>query len=375
MVAALRSGRLTSGPEVERFEAEFASYVGAPEALAVSSCTAGLHVALVAAGIGPGDAVVTTPLTFAATAHAIVHSGARPLLADVEADTLGLCPRSVARLLDRHRGERIRALLPVHHAGHAVDLERLDALAHEHGLLVVEDAAHALPTSVPTPHGGATRVGGHRPGRPPALASFSFYANKNLTTGEGGMLTGPADVLARARELVYQGRGADVRGGPSWRRPVARVGFKYNLPDPAAALGRSQLRRLDERHARRRALAARYTEALRSVDGVLPPAVRPGHDHAWHLYVVRLPLDRLRVDRDRVAAELDAEGIATSVHFVPVHHQPAYAGRAGFEAERLPVCEREAPRLLSLPVHPGLTDEDVDRVVDTLDRVLRRLRR
>lgn len=370
VVAALRSGILTSGPRVARLEQAMADLVGAPEALALSSCTAGLHVALTAAGIGPGDAVVTTPLTFAATAHAIVNTGAKPLLADVEPDTLALSAQSLDDLLHGPDGTRIRAVLPVHLAGHAADMVALDEVALAHDLLVVEDAAHALPSTAPASDGGTRTIGGPRSGGPRALTSFSFYANKNVTTGEGGLLTGCPELLARARELAYQGRGPTRPDQPGWERPIRSVGFKYNLADPAAALALGQLKRLPRSHARRSAIAARYRRRLADVDGLELPTVRPGFGHAWHLFIVRLPLDRLRVDRRRIAAELGARGVPTSVHFVPIHHQPAYASGFGFDRERLPVTEREFPRLLSLPAHPGLSDDDVDFVADTLRQVL-----
>ncbi len=371
VVATLRSGWLTTGPRARRFEEEFAAFVGAPAALALNSCSAGLHAGLVAAGVGPGDAVVTSTMTFVATANAIEHAGARPVLADVDPVTLNLDPASAADAIARAqaKGLRVRAILPVHYAGHPCDMTALADLAAEHGLVLVEDAAHALPA----------RVGGRLVGSPVregvrSLASFSFYANKNLTTGEGGMLTGPPDAIRRARAFSQQGLVSDGTA-PVWHREATSPGFKYGMSDVAAALGIRQLAKLPAFHERRRALAARYAAGLRDVAEVETPVERDGFGPAWHLYVVKLAMDRLCIDRDRVVAELAARNIGTSVHFRPVHLHAYYRDRYGLRPDDFPVAQDAWPRVLSLPIHPAMTDADADDVVTALSGVLRRNRR
>ncbi len=361
VVAALRSDWITTGPRVEEFERRFAARVGAADAVALNSCTAGLETALTLCGVGPGDVVVTTPLTFVGTVNAIVHTGATPRFADVHTDTLCLDAERAREAVRaaRARGERVRAVLPVHYAGHAADLDAFDALAADEDLVLVEDAAHALPTRL-----GAHTVGGAR-GR--ALASFSFYANKNITTGEGGMLTGPPEVLARARAFRNHGLSRDPwrRGGPhaSWRYDAPAPGHKFNMTDIAAALGLRQLDRLDAFHARRRAIAAHYDAAFAGHPALEPPTTRAACDPARHLYPLRLRLERLAIDRDRFVEELHARNIGTSVHFIPVHHLAWVRERLDVDASLLPVTEREFPRLVSLPIHPRLDDGDVADVV------------
>jgi len=371
VVAALRSGWITTGPRARRFEEEFAASVGADAALALNSCSAGLHAALFAAGVGEGDAVVTTPMTFPGTVHAIEHVGARPLFADVEPDTLNIDPARVAETLARAEtdGLRVRALLPVHYAGHPCDMDALSALAAAHRLAVVEDAAHALPARV-----GVRPVGAPLPGGLRSFASFSFYANKNLTTAEGGMLTGPRDAIARARAFAMQGL-AGEDGAPVWRRDATVPGFKFGMSDVAAALGLAQLAKLPAFHARRRALAERYLAALRGVPLVEPPVERPGVSSAWHLFVVKLAVERLRIDRDRVVLEMAARNVGTSVHFRPVHLHSWYRERYGHAPADFPVAAAAWPRVLSLPLHPSMADADVDDVVAALADVLERGRR
>ena len=370
VVDAIRSGWLTTGPRARRFEEEFAKLVGADSALALNSCTAGLHAGLVAAGVGPGDAVVTSPWTFVGTLNAIVQAGAEPVLADVEADTLNLSATRADDAIDRaqRRGLRVCALLPVHFAGHACDLGALREIAAARELVVVEDAAHALPARA-----GERLVGAPLGGGVTSLASFSFYANKNVTTAEGGMLVGPRDLLARARTFAHQGlAGDDV---PAWRRDAVAAGVKYGMSDVAAALGLAQLAKLGRFHARRREVAARYASGLAGVEAVETPSERTGFGHAWHLYVVRLRLSMLTIGRDRFVEELAARGVETSVHFRPVHLHTHWRRRFGELADALPVAMSEWPRVLSLPLHPSLSDADADHVVDAVRDVVRVHRR
>jgi dTDP-4-amino-4,6-dideoxygalactose transaminase len=371
VVSTLRSGWITTGPRTARFEAEFAARVGAPAALALSSGTAALHLALCALGVGSGDRVVSTPMTFCSSIHVIEQVGAVPLLVDVEPDTLNIDPDRVAAVLRRTPG--VRAIEPVHLYGHPCEMDPLLDLAERWGLALVEDAAHALPAAyrgrtVGTPAAGV-----------PDLAAFSFYATKNLTTGEGGMLTGPADLVERARTLSLHGMSRDAYGrygaGGSWYYEVVAAGFKYNMTDLQAALGLVQLRRLEAFQARRREIVARYDAAFREVEELDLPAGRPHVEQALHLYVVRLRLDRLRVDRAGFIAALGERRIGTSVHFIPLHLQPYYRQRYGFRPEDFPVASREYERIVSLPLHPGLSDGDVEDVIDSVRAVAERHRR
>ena len=356
VVATLRGDWLTTGPRTARFEREVAAYLGAPGALAVSSGTAAMQVALSAAGIGPGDEVITTTMTFCATAHVIHHAGARPVIVDVEPDTLNIDPEAVARAVT----PRTRAIMPVHLHGHPAELDPLLALAADHGLLVVEDAAHALPA----------RYRGRLVGTIGPLCAFSFYATKNLTTGEGGMLTGDAALVERARPWTRHGIDRDRQAGAgtkdSWWYDVVLPGHKCNMSDLMAAIGLAQLRKLDAFHNRRVAIAQTYTAALQDVAQVDVPTERPHVQSAWHLYALRLHLDRLTIDRARFIEELRQRQISASVHFIPLHHMRFYREHYGLSAADFPVAEREAPRLLSLPLHPLLTDADVADVVDAV---------
>ena len=366
VVDTLRSGWLTTGPKTRRFEAAFAAYTGAAHALAVNSATAALHLALVAAGVGPGDEVITTPLTFAACANVIVQQGATPVLADICADDLNIDPVQVERRLT----PRTRALMAVHYGGQPCRMDELLDLCRQRNLFLIEDAAHAS---------GAAYKG--RPiGSLGDATAFSFYATKNLTTGEGGMLTtNRADVEERARIMTLHGMDRDAwrrydRGG-SWFYEVVAPGYKYNMSDIQAALGLVQLRRLDAMNARRTALAERLSAALAGWEAVELPTSRPEARHVWHLYAIRLRLEMLTIDRARFIEELTALGIGVSVHFIPIHHHPYYREGFGFRPADFPITEDSYARLLSLPLYPGMTDADSDRVAEAVIDVARRFRR
>jgi dTDP-4-amino-4,6-dideoxygalactose transaminase len=364
VVNTLRSPWITTGPRTQLFEREFASFVGAPAALALSSCTAALHTALVSLGIGPGDEVITTPLTFAATVNVIEHVGARPVLVDVLPDTLTIDPDAVAAAVT----PRTRAVIPVHYAGHPAELDSINVIARLYDLEVVEDAAHALPAAYK-----GCRIGA------PNLTAFSFYATKNLTTVEGGMLTGDPDMLARARIISLHGMSADAwkryaKGG-TWRYEVKYPGFKYNMTDVQAAIGLRQLAKLGAFHRRRREVAAMYDQAF-ARDPVLElPVARSYVAHGWHLYVLRLRLEALTIDRDRFIDEMIARNIGVSVHFIPIHLHPYYRDKYGYTPESLPVTYANYLRMLSLPLHPGLSDQDVSDVVEAVLDVVRTYRR
>ncbi len=365
VVQVLRSPWITTGPKAKRFEVEFASYVGSSAALALSSCTAALHTALVTLGIGPGDEVITTPMTFVASVNVIEHVGARPILADVEADTLNIAPAAVAAAIS----PRTKAILPVHYAGHPVDLDPIWELARAYGLAVIEDAAHAISAK----YNGRFVGSGHNP------VAFSFYATKNLTTAEGGMLTGDPAFLERARVLALHGMSRDAwtrydKGG-SWRYEVRAPGFKYNMTDIQAALGLWQLRKLAAFQERRRQVVRLYTEAFRDTEALELPVERSNVEHAWHLYVLRLRPGVLRIGRDRFIEELAARNIGTSVHFIPVHLHPYYREKYGYHATAFPVAHDSFQRMMSLPLNPRLSDRDVADVIEAVLDVQRTYRR
>jgi dTDP-4-amino-4,6-dideoxygalactose transaminase len=353
-VAVLRSGWLTSGPRVQRFEREFASYVGSAHAAAVSSCTAALHLALLAHEIGSGDEVITTAMTWPATANCVELVGARPVFVDVDAGTLQITPAAAEAAIT----PRTRAILPVHFAGQACDLDGFAELARRHDLVVIEDAAHAA----------GTEYRGRRIGGGPNTACFSFHPAKNLTTAEGGMVTGPSGAVdERVRRLRFHGidRDAAARHGGSApvRYETVVPGFKYNLTDLQAALGIHQLARLDGFIEQRAKLAALYRDALRDCPEAVPLALDAATTrHAWHLFVVQLDLDRLRCDREEFAAQLDARGIGTGLHFTAVHLHRYYRERYGYAPGDLPRAERADARVLSLPLFPGMDEADVARV-------------
>jgi dTDP-4-amino-4,6-dideoxygalactose transaminase len=365
VVDTLRSGWITTGPKTGKFEAAFRNRVEAPDALGLNSCTAGLHIGLLALGVRPGDEVITTPMTFCSCANVIEHLGARPRFADVEPDTLNLDPAAVEAAVTR----RVRAILPVHYAGHPAELDSINDVAARHGLAVIEDAAHAIPA----------RYKGRMIGSGPNPVSFSFYATKNLTTGEGGMLTGAPDLIARARRLALHGMSRDAwkRYGPggSWFYEVEEPGFKYNMTDIQAAMGLAQLRKLDRFQGRRRQVVAAYYAGFSELEALETPVERGEVEHAWHLYVLRLRPGVLRIGRDQFIQELAARNIGTSVHFIPVHLHPYYRQKYGYQPDQFPVAHDAYQRLVSLPLHPMLSDKDVSDVVGAVHDVVRKFTR
>jgi dTDP-4-amino-4,6-dideoxygalactose transaminase len=354
VLAVLESGWLTTGPRAHELEAGLVAFTGSPHAVAVSSCTAALHLALVALDLRPGDEVITTPLTFAGTVNAILHAGGTPVLADVEEDTLNLDPARAAEAIT----SRTRALLPVHYGGHPAGMDALLDLARKHDLAVVEDAAHAA----------GARYRGRAAGTLGTAGCFSFYATKNLTTGEGGaLLTADEELARRVRVLSLHGLSRDAwkryTASGSWSYAVEEAGFKYNLSDLHAAIGIHQLRRLPAMNERRRALAALYERAFAADPALRLPVERNEVDSAWHLYPLRLERERLRVDRDRFLEALRAENIGASVHFIPIHHHPFYRDRLGLEPGAFPVAEDAYSRLVSLPLFSALTDREAEDVI------------
>jgi dTDP-4-amino-4,6-dideoxygalactose transaminase len=361
VVQTLRSGWLTVGPKTQEFEQAFARAIGAAVAVAVSSCTAALHLALDALDLQPGDEVITSTLTFTATAAAVVHAGARPVLVDCTPDTMNIDPADVARKITA----RTRALLPVHYAGHPAPMDELIAIARQHHLMVIEDAAHALPA----------HYRGRTIGTIGDVTAFSFYATKNLCTGEGGMLTladGPLAERLRTRRLHGMSRDAWKRYSAegSWRYDVSYPGFKYNMTDVAAALGLVQLRRLPALHRRRQHLAALYSELLSDVPQLQLPVTHEDVEHGWHLYIVRVRPERLRIDRDALIELLKAEGVGAGVHFIPLHLHSYYRDAYGYRPEHFPVASGAANTILSLPFFTLMSDDDVRYVAASLRRIL-----
>lgn len=372
VVEAVRSGWLTSGPRTRTLETEFATEIGGGAALAVSSGTAAMHIALKALGIAPGRCVITTPMTFCSTAHVIDQVGCRPLFADIQRDTLNIDPSAVKELLASGRHD-VAAVLPVHFGGHPVELDHLLDLARDAGVPVVEDAAHAFGAEYDgIPIG---RVGDDHA----RAVCFSLYATKNITSAEGGMLTGAEELVERANPWRLHGLSRDAwqRYGPagSWDYDVVVAGFKYNLSDLQAALGRAQLRRWRALQQRRTDIARLYAALLSDIEELELPARRPGITHSWHLYVARLRLDRLTIDRGEFLAELRSRNIGTSVHFTPVHLLSYYRDRYDLRVGDFPVAEAEFDRLFSLPIYPKMTDRDVEDVASAIRDIVARHRR
>ncbi len=367
VVDTLRSGWITTGPKVERFAADFAEYVGGRFAVPVSSATAGLHVALLALGIGPGDEVITTPMTFVATLNTIVHCGAVPVLADIDAATLNIQVEEIERKIS----PSTRAILPVHYVGQPVDLDPILELAAARGIEVLEDAAHAV----------GAEYKGRKIGSFPTTSVFSFHPNKNMTTGEGGMIvTEDEEVFEKASLLKFHGMDRE-----SWKRfskagspryDVAVPGFKYNMMDIQAALGLHQLKRLEGFLVERERLARRYDRALAGLSGlILPQRVPYPVRHAWHLYTPLVDSDRLTIGRDQFMAELKTRNIGTGVHYTAAHEFSYYRERFGWSAEDFPAAHFVSERIVSLPLFPGLTDADQDDAIAAIREILEKFRR
>lgn len=367
VVDALRSGWVTTGPKTRQFEQDFAAFLGEDglHAIAVNSATAGLHLALEALGIGPGDEVITTTHTFTATAEVVRYLGADVRLVDIDPATLNIDPAAIEAAIN----PRTKAIMPVHYAGLAVDMDAIADIARRHGLKVVEDAAHALPTTwkgrLIGTHGSDAIV-------------FSFYANKTMTTGEGGMLvTRSSELAARAKVMRLHGINRDAFDRftakvPSWYYEIVAPGFKYNLTDIAAALGLHQLKRVQGFQAKREALAQRFDAALADLPLILPPRpVHAGDLHAWHLYVVRLK-DDAGITRDQLIETLFADGIGVSVHYIPLHLHPYWKERYALQPESFPHSQKAYERMVSLPLYTRMTEADVDRVVASVRRAFGR---
>ena len=362
----IRSGWLTMGPKTIEFEQNFASYVGARHAIGVSSCTAALHLALEAVGLQQGDEVLVPTTTFTATAEVVVYFKAIPVLVDVDPITLCIDPEEARKKVT----SRTRAILPVHFAGQPCDMDRIKDLAASHSLHIIEDAAHSLPASFRgTPVGAISK-----------LTAFSFYATKTLTTGEGGMVTTDDDDLADRMKLMrLHGIGRDAwkrySNEGSWYYEVLNAGFKYNLTDMQSAIGIVQLNKCTEMRSLRARIARQYTEAFSQYEEMETPTVLTDRESAWHLYVLRLHLDRLKIGRSEFVEQLKQRGVGTSVHFIPLHMHPYYRDTYHYCHESFPIALREYYRSFSLPIYPGMSPDQVAYVIDQVREVVKQARR
>jgi len=360
VVDTLLSDWLTTGPKVAEFEEAIAAWIGAKYAVSFSSGTAALHAATFTAGLQAGDEAITSPLTFAATANCVLYQGATPVFADVQADTLNLDPEQAAVRIT----SRTKAILPVAYAGHPAEMDSILQLAARHGLIVIEDACHAL----------GAEYRGRRVGSLADMTVFSFHPVKHLTTGEGGMVTTDSPAFAETlRRFRNHGISSDARERQSagrWHYEMVLLGFNYRLTDVACALGLQQLKKLESNLAHRRQIAARYTAEFRDMPGVLVPQVRDGVNPAWHLYPIRLELSKLSTSRGEVFDALRAENIGVNVHYIPVHHHRYYRERFGYKGGEYPVAEAAYERLISLPMFHGMTEGDVEDVVRAAGKVL-----
>ena len=358
VISVLRSHWLTTGEVTKRFEAEFASRLGVGRALAVNSATAGLHLALEAAGVREGDYVVTTPFTFTASAEVIRYLGAHPLFVDIERESLNISPEAIEAVFRKRRAEdRITAILPVHYGGLVCNMDHISQIAEKEEVFVVEDAAHAFPA----------RRGKRNAGTFGTAGVFSFYATKTITTGEGGMIvTDRPEIARRIGVMRLHGIDRDIwdrytSAHASWEYQVIEAGYKYNMTDIAAAIGRVQLRKADRFHDRRREIARRYLEVFGDLDYLVSPLSDEGH--SWHLFTLRIVPDRLTISRDEYVRKLMEHGVGTSVHYIPLHIMPYYRTLYGYAPEDFPNSLAAYETIFSLPIYPDLTDDQVDRVI------------
>jgi len=363
VVDSLKSGWLTTGPKTKAFEKAFAEFLGdGVDAIAVNSATAGLHLALEAVGVGPGDEVITTPYTFTSTAEVVRYLGADPVFVDIEPVTLNLSPEKIARAVT----SRTKAIIPVHIAGLACDMGPILEVARKHSLKIVEDAAHAFPSTYK----------GKLVGTLPTDATvYSFYATKTITTGEGGMVVSAnPDIIARCKTMRLHGISRDVfdrytSKKPSWFYEVVEPGFKYNMTDVAASMGIHQLKKAWAFREKRASIAAAYAEAFKDLPVVLPVLAPEGETHAWHLFILRLA-DKVPVSRDRFIEKMAEKGIGTSVHFIPLHLHPYWRERYALKSEDYPNATKAFEAAVSLPIYTRMTEEDIQRVIHAVREIL-----
>jgi dTDP-4-amino-4,6-dideoxygalactose transaminase len=368
VVSTLKSGWLAKGPRTIEFEKRFAEYVGAKYAVGMNSCTAALHISLVAAGIGPGDEVITTPMTFAASANTIIHTGAKPVFVDIDPKTGCIDPDEIEKKIT----SKTKAIVPVHYSGQACDLDRIYEIADKYNLFVSEDAAHAIYTRYK-----GRMIGNH----PKGTVSFSFYATKNLATGEGGMLvTDDEEIANKARVLVTHGMSKNAWNryaqGGSWLYDIEEPGYKYNMFDLQAAIGIKQLERLEEMQKRRDEIAKMYNEAFKDIVGIEIPNVPDfTTTHSWHLYIIKVSNEKLKIDRNQFITELNQRNVGTSVHFIPVHLMSAYRNRFGYKKGDFPNAEKWFESIISLPLYSTMNDNDVEYVIEAVKDVCNQFQR
>ena len=366
VVETLRSGWLTTGVKVKRFEEDFSKYLGCSHAVAVNSCTAALHLALDAIGVKEGDEVIVPTMTFAATAEVVLYFKAKPVLVDCERDTFNMDPAQLEAAIT----SKTKAIIPVHFGGQACEMAPILEIARAHGLKVIEDAAHALPAS----------YRGEKVGTLGDITCFSFYATKTITTGEGGMATTEnAEWANRMRMMSLHGISHDAwkrytKEG-SWYYEILNPGFKYNLTDIAAAIGIEQLKKCTAYRESRKRIASVYDDCFGEFREIQTPVCRPDREHAWHLYVIQLNLDSLRLTRNEFVEALREEGIGTSVHFIPLHVHPYYREKFGYQPGDFPNASAAFERIISLPIYPKMTQQDLDRVIDAVRGIVRKYRR
>ncbi|MBE6060409.1 MAG: DegT/DnrJ/EryC1/StrS aminotransferase family protein [Clostridium sulfidigenes] len=361
VVETLKSGWVAKGPRTIEFEKRFAEYTGAKYAVAMNSATAALHIALIAGGVKPGDEVITTPITFAATANTIIHVGATPVFVDVDPETFCIDANKIEEKIT----DKTTAIVPVHYTGHACDMDKIRAIAEKYDLFVSEDAAHAIDTFYK----------GDLIGKKGDCASFSFYATKNICTGEGGMLTtNSEDIAEKARVMSTHGMSKAAwnrygKGG-AWRYDIEYPGHKYNMFDIQAALAKTQMNKLSAMQDRRKEIVKKYEEGFSTLDGIKLPPEADYTTHSWHLYVVRLELDKLTIDRDKFIELMGEANIGTSVHFIPVHLMSYYRENFGYKEGDFPVAESYFDTILSLPLYPKMTEEDVQDVINAVTHII-----
>jgi dTDP-4-amino-4,6-dideoxygalactose transaminase len=366
VVETLRSGWLTTGPKVKRFEEDFARYLGCGHAIAVNSGTAALHLALDAIGIKEGDDVIVPTMTFAATAEVVVYFRANPVLVDCEPETLNLDPKQIEAAIT----SKTKAIIPVHIAGQPCNMDEILKIAKKHDLKVIEDAAHALPAGCQ----------GKKVGTIGDITCFSFYATKTITTGEGGMATTENPEWAnRMRVMSLHGISLDAwdryTDKGSWYYEIIRPGYKYNLTDIAAAIGIEQLKRCDEFWEARRRIAGHYHEAFADLPEIQIPGCLPDMQHAWHLYVIQLNIERLKINRQDFIKALKAQNIGTSVHFIPLHLHPFYRDKVGYQPADFPQASAVFERIVSLPIYPKMTEAEVRDVIVAVRKLIQEYRR
>lgn len=361
VIGTLRSGWITTGKKTKRFEEEFREYVGCEHAIALSSCTAALHLALVAADIGKGGEVITTPFTFAATGEVINYVGATPVFVDIEEDTYNVDPNKIEDAIT----PQTKAIMPVHYAGQPCDMDRILKIAKKYDLSIIEDAAHAL----------GAKYKGKKVGTIGDISAFSFYATKNLTTAEGGMVTtNNSEYAERIRILSLHGMSRDAwrryEDKASWYYEILDVGYKYNMTDIQASLGIHQLAKFERFQEIRRRYAELYTDELKDVEGVTTPHVRFDVQHAWHLYTILIDEKVLGINRARFIEKLNRENIGTSVHFIPLHLHPYYRRTYGYKRGDFPNAEYVYDRIISLPLYPSMSKDDVGDVINAIKKIV-----